>query len=169
MNLFWLIEDERQVASPTVLTIKHVSHEHTSTALLTGALTTLAGDLAIVVHLVILKHSKLYFLVLVLDLLGCGVVLLLALLGTTTEAQHQVKGGFLLDVVVRQSAAILKLLASEDQTLLIRRNSFLILDLGFHIFDSIRGLYLKRYGFHEDLHGGSHAHPDLGEAKEAPC
>ena len=31
------------------------------------------------------------------------------------ETQHQVKGGLLLDVVVRQSAAILELLAREDE------------------------------------------------------
>ena len=53
-----------------------------------------------------------------------GVILLLAFLGTTTKAEHQVKGGFLLDVVVAQGAAILKLLTSEDQTLLIRRDTF---------------------------------------------
>ena len=36
----------------------------------------------------------------------------------TTEAKHQVKCG-LLDVVVRQGAAVLQLLASKDQTLLV--------------------------------------------------
>lgn len=45
--------------------------------------------------------------------------LLLALLGTTTEAEHKVEGGLLLDVVIRKSATILELLASEDQTLLV--------------------------------------------------
>ena len=39
---------------------------------------------------------------------------------TTTEAEHEVKGRLLLDVVIRESAAILKLLAREDETLLIR-------------------------------------------------
>jgi hypothetical protein len=39
---------------------------------------------------------------------------------TATQAQHQVECGFLLDVVVGQGAAILQLLASEDQTLLVR-------------------------------------------------
>jgi len=34
------------------------------------------------------------------------------------------EGGFLLDVVVSQSAAILKLLASEDQALLIGRDAY---------------------------------------------
>ena len=35
------------------------------------------------------------------------------------ETQHQVESGLLLDVVVRQSAAILQLLASKDKTLLV--------------------------------------------------
>ena len=66
-------------------------------------------------------------LALVLDLLGSSVDLLLAFLGTTTEAEDQVKGGLLLDVVIRKSASVFKLLASEDQTLLIRGNSFFLL------------------------------------------
>ena len=44
-------------------------------------------------------------------------------LHSTTQTKDKVKGGLLLNVVVTQSAAILKLLASENQTLLIRRNS----------------------------------------------
>jgi hypothetical protein len=47
------------------------------------------------------------------------VSLLLALLGTTTEAEDQVKSGFLLDVVVAKSTAILELLSCEDQALLV--------------------------------------------------
>jgi hypothetical protein len=50
----------------------------------------------------------------VLDLLGGSVDLLLALLGTTTEAEHQVQGRLFLDVVIRKGAAVLKLLSSED-------------------------------------------------------
>ena len=37
------------------------------------------------------------------------------------------KSGLLLDVVVRESSSIFELLASEDQSLLIRRNAFLVL------------------------------------------
>jgi hypothetical protein len=37
--------------------------------------------------------------------------------------EHQVKSGFLLDVVVAQSATVLELLTSEDETLLIRGNT----------------------------------------------
>lgn len=52
-----------------------------------------------------------------------GVVLFLPLLGTTTQTEHQVEGRLLLDVVVAQGAAILELLAGEDETLLVRRDT----------------------------------------------
>jgi hypothetical protein len=42
---------------------------------------------------------------------------------TTTKTEDQVQGGLLLDVVVGQGAAILKLLTSKDKTLLIRGDS----------------------------------------------
>jgi hypothetical protein len=45
----------------------------------------------------------------------------------------KVESGLLLDVVVRESAAIFQLLASEDETLLVRGNSFLVLDLLLHL------------------------------------
>ena len=47
-----------------------------------------------------------------------------------TESEHQVEGGLLLNVVVGESAAILELLASEDQSLLIGGNTLFVLDLG---------------------------------------
>jgi len=49
----------------------------------------------------------------------------------TTETEHQVEGGLLLDVVVRQRAAILQLLASEDQTLLIWGNALFVLQKNY--------------------------------------
>ena len=49
-----------------------------------------------------------------LDLLGRGVDLLLALLGAAAETEDEVEGGFLLDVVVREGAAVFELLAGED-------------------------------------------------------
>lgn len=61
-----------------------------------------------------------------LDLLGGGVDLLLALLGTTTEAEHEVEGGLLLDVVVREGAAVFELLAGEDQALLVGGDTLLV-------------------------------------------
>jgi len=61
----------------------------------------------------------------------------------------------LLDVVVRQGAAILKLLASEDETLLVWGNALLVLDLALHIVDGVGGL---------DLEGDGLARQGLNEA-----
>ena len=44
-------------------------------------------------------------------------------LHTTTETKNEVKGALLLNVVVGEGAAILELLAGEDETLLIRWDS----------------------------------------------
>uniref|UniRef100_A0A2M3ZMK6 Putative ubiquitin/40s ribosomal protein s27a fusion n=1 Tax=Anopheles braziliensis TaxID=58242 RepID=A0A2M3ZMK6_9DIPT len=76
---------------------------------------------------------------------------------TTTQSQHEMQGRLLLDVVVRKGTAILQLLAGEDQTLLIRRDALLVLDLRLHILDGVRWLDLERDGlagerFHENLH-----------------
>merc|ERR1712141_815526 len=70
------------------------------------------------------------------------------------------KSGLLLDVVVGQCPAILKLLASEDQPLLIWGNAFLVLDLGLHILNGVRRLDLEGdglsgQGLDEDLHTSS--------------
>jgi hypothetical protein len=91
-----------------------------------GALAAETLDLAIAVDLVVLEDGELGLLALVLDLLGGGVDLLLALLATTTQAEHEVQGRLLLDVVVREGTAVLELLASEDQTLLVRGDSLLV-------------------------------------------
>ena len=67
------------------------------------------------------------------------------------------QGCFLLDVVVGQSAPVFQLLSSKDQSLLIWRNTFLVLDLLLHVFDGIAWFYVKGDGFtgqslYEDLH-----------------
>ena len=77
---------------------------------------------------------------------------------TPTQTQHQVKGGFLLNIVVRKSTSIFQLLSSENQTLLIRGNSLLVLNLGLDIVNGVRGFDIKgdgltREGLYEDLHG----------------
>merc|ERR1712210_129700 len=70
------------------------------------------------------------------------------------------EGRLFLDVVVRQSPAILELLASKDQPLLIWRNALLVLDLGLDVLNGIRGLNLKGDGLasqslDKDLHTAS--------------
>jgi hypothetical protein len=59
-----------------------------------------------------------------------------------TQAQDQVQRRLLLNVVVRQRAAVLELLAREDQALLVRGNALLVLDLGLDIVDRVRRLDL---------------------------
>jgi hypothetical protein len=58
----------------------------------------------------------------------------------TAEAQDEVERGLLLDVVVRQGAAVLQLLAGEDEALLVRRDALLVLDLGLNVVDGVRAL-----------------------------
>ena len=53
------------------------------------------------------------------------------------------QGALLLDVVVAEGAAILKLLSSKDQALLIRGDSLLVLNLLLDIIDRVRGLDIK--------------------------
>merc|ERR1719186_503523 len=155
--VFRLVEDVSEPALAAVLAVEMRSHEDAGTALLGGALPPQPVDLAVVVHLVVLEHRQLHLLVLVLDLLGSGVVLLLPLLTSSPQPQHEVEGGLLLDVVVGQSAPVLQLLTGKDETLLVWRNSLLVLDLSLHILDAVRRLHLEgdclaREGLDKNLH-----------------
>lgn len=74
----------------------------------------------------------------------------------------------LLDVVIGEGSAVLKLLAGEDEALLIRGDALLVLDLALHIVDGVGGLDLERdglarQGLDEDLHCR------LGEAMVSSC
>jgi streptomycin 6-kinase len=71
-------------------------------------------------------------------------------LHATAETEDKVEGGLLLDVVIGKGAAILKLLASKDEALLIGRNALLVLDLRLDVVDSIRGLDLEGDGLASD-------------------
>jgi len=64
----------------------------------------------------------------------------------TAQAEDKVKSRLLLDVVVGQSPAVLKLLASKDQALLVRGDALLVLDLGLDIVDGVGRLHLKGDG-----------------------
>jgi len=77
-------------------------------------------------------------------------------LHTSTKTKYQVKGGLLLDVVIGKSTSILELLSSENKTLLIRWDTFLILNLGLYVVDGVRWLYIQSDGlssesFNENL------------------
>lgn len=75
----------------------------------------------------------------------------------TSQPQNQVKSGFFLDVVITQGATVFQLFTSKDQTLLVRCNTFLVLNLGLHVLDGVSGLHFKGDGFasqclNENLH-----------------
>jgi hypothetical protein len=106
------------------------------------ALSAQTLDLSITINLVVLENRQLGLLALVLDLLWRSVDLLLALLSTTAETEHQVKSRLLLDVVVGEGTAVFELLAGEDQALLVGGNALLVLDLGLDIVNSIGGFDL---------------------------
>merc|ERR1712024_427810 len=79
------------------------------------------------------------------------------------------KGGLLLDVVVRQGPAILQLLARKDQPLLIWGNSLLVLDLGLDILNGVRWLDLQSdglasEGLDKDLHSSSQSEHKMKSA-----
>ena len=66
----------------------------------------------------------------------------------------------LLNVVIAQCPAVFQLLPGKDQTLLIRWNAFLILNLAFDIIYRVAGLDfqcdgLSGEGLDEDLHPAS--------------
>jgi len=61
-------------------------------------------------------------------------------LHTTTQTENQVKSAFLLNVVVGKGATVLELLTSEDQSLLVRWNALLVLNLRLDIVNGIRRL-----------------------------
>jgi len=67
------------------------------------------------------------------------------------------ESGLLLDVVVGKGSAVFELLSSEDESLLIRGNSFLVLDLSLDVFDAVGVFDIEGDGFscecfNEDLH-----------------
>merc|ERR1712072_735661 len=58
-------------------------------------------------------------------------------LHSTTKSENQMEGRFLLNVVILKSTSIFELLSCKDKSLLIWRDTFLILDLSLDIFDGV--------------------------------
>ena len=72
------------------------------------------------------------------------------------------EGRLLLDVVVREGATVLKLLAGEDQALLVGGDTLLVLNLGLDVVDGVgrldlEGNGLARQRLDEDLHSTTEA------------
>ena len=80
-------------------------------------------------------------------------------LHTTSKSEDQMESGFFLDVVIGEGSTVFELFSSENESLLIWRNTFLILDLSFDVFDSVSWFNIKSdglacKGFDENLHFG---------------
>ena len=65
-------------------------------------------------------------------------------LNTTAQPQHQVERALLLDIVVAECSVVLQLLARENEALLVRRDTLLVLDLLLNIVNAVAGLNIER-------------------------
>jgi hypothetical protein len=79
-----------------------------------------------------------------------------------------VQGALLLNVVVRQGAAVLQLLSREDETMLVRGDALLVMDLHLDVLDrvaplNLEGDRLSRQRLDENLHAC------VGAARGAGC
>lgn len=149
-------EHKRGTRLSTVETIVVPGHETSHTSNWTVFSQT--GHLVVLFYPVILQRLQRNGLARALDLLGLCEDLLFTLLSSTAETEHKVECALFLDIVVGEGPSIFELLPCEDKTLLIRRNSLLVLDLGLHVVDRIGRLDIEcdcftREGLDEDLHG----------------
>jgi len=62
-------------------------------------------------------------------------------LHATTETENKVQCGLLLNVIISEGAAILKLLSSKNEPLLVRWNTLLILNFSFDIINGVRAFH----------------------------
>ena len=79
------------------------------------------------------------------------------------------EGGLLLDVVIAEGATVLKLLSSEDQSLLVWGNTLLVLDLGLHVLNGVgrfdlEGDGLSSEGLDEYLHSSTETQNQMESA-----
>jgi len=58
-------------------------------------------------------------------------------LHTTAKTKDKMQSRFLLNIIIGKSPSIFELFPGKDQTLLIRRNSFFLLDFTLDIIDCI--------------------------------
>ena len=87
-------------------------------------------------------------------------------LHSSSKSEDEMESGLLLDVVVREGSAVLELLSSEDKSLLIWWDTFLILDLSFDVLDGVSWLDVKGDGLsgkslNEDLHTSSKSEDEM--------
>jgi len=67
-------------------------------------------------------------------------------LHTASQSQDEMQSRLFLDVVVGKSSTVLELFSSKDESLLIRRDAFLVLDFSLDVFDRVGRFNFKRNG-----------------------
>ena len=65
---------------------------------------------------------------------------------SAAQAEDEVEGALLLDVVVRKSATVLELLSSKDEALLVSRDAFFVVDLSLDVLNAVAGLDVQGNG-----------------------
>ena len=75
----------------------------------------------------------------------------------TSKSEDEMESGLFLDVVIGESSSVFKLLTSEDESLLIWRDTFFVLNFSLNIFNCVSGLDIKSNrltgeGFDKYLH-----------------
>ena len=78
-------------------------------------------------------------------------------LHSTSESEYKVKCGLFLDIIIWESSSIFELFTSKDESLLIRWDTFFVLDLCFDVLNGVWSFDLECNcftceGFYEYLH-----------------
>ena len=66
--------------------------------------------------------------------------------GASSQSQDEVDGALLLDVVVADCPAVLESLAGKNESLLVGWDPFLVVDLGFDVFNGVAAFDIDRHG-----------------------
>merc|ERR1712096_488806 len=85
---------------------------------------------------------------------------------SSTEAQDQVERRLFLDVIVGKCVTVFQLFACENQALLVRRDTLLVLNLCLDVVDGVACLNVEGDGFacqglHKDLHASAQAQDQM--------
>ena len=78
-------------------------------------------------------------------------------ISSTSKSENKMDGGILVDVIILNSPAIFKLLTSKDESLLISRNTLLVMNLILQAFNAVLGAAVQSDGlasqsFNKELH-----------------
>ena len=126
-------ECKRGAASTTAATAATATATTTATAAATAAASTV-GELARIAAAALVLQEEVADAGLAVSRAALG---LLWPAATAAEAEDEVERRLLRDAVLTERAAVLELLAGDDEALLIRRDALLVLDRSLHVLDRV--------------------------------